>query len=336
MRYFRVSWYLLALSAASHLGAQDREAAPPYAAPSGAPYSAIDVRIPTSMGHTLAGTLTLPRGASGARPVAAVITISGTGPQDRDEDMRSIGLAGYRIFGVFADSLGRRGIAVLRMDDRGTGASGGVFRGATSADFADDIRAALAYLRTRPEIDPQRLALLGHSEGAIIAPMIARTESLGGIVLLAGAAELGRGILEFQLANLMRRDTTLRGPRLDSALAKIPAMVDSLRQNDPYMRYITDHDPSATASHVRTPVLILNGGTDQQVVPDHAPRLARAFIDGGNLDVTMRVFPNLNHLFLRDPDGHPLGYARLDPNVEPEVVRVAVDWLVRRLGAPPK
>src|SRR5688500_15230713 len=116
-----------------------------YSAPLGAPYTAHDVTIPTPMGHTLAGTLTLPNGAGAASKVAAVVTMTGSGPQDRDETLNSP--PGYRPFRQFADSLGRRGIAVLRMDDRGTGGSTGAHRTATSADFAEDIRAGLAYLR---------------------------------------------------------------------------------------------------------------------------------------------------------------------------------------------
>ena len=136
-----------------------------YSAPPGAPYEAIAVTVPSPAGHTLAGTLTLPKGASRAHPVAAIVTITGSGPEDRDEALP--GVDGYRPFRQFADSLGRRGIAVLRMDDRGYGESTGKHKGATSADFADDIRAGLAYLRTRPEIDAKRLGLLGHSEGGL-------------------------------------------------------------------------------------------------------------------------------------------------------------------------
>src|SRR5262245_54861606 len=140
-----------------------------YSAPADASYTAEDVTVTTPAGHTLAGTLTLPKGASGSHRVGAIVTISGSGPQDRDE---AIGLPGYRPFRQYADSLARRGIATLRMDDRGTGASKGTFRRSTSADFAEDIRAGLAYLRTRAEIDSGRLGVLGHSEGALIAPMV--------------------------------------------------------------------------------------------------------------------------------------------------------------------
>jgi dienelactone hydrolase len=181
---------------------------PDYSAPADAPYIAEEVVLKTAAGHTLAGTLTLPKGASRAKPVGAIVTVTGSGPQDRDEN---IGLQGFRPFRQIADSLARRGIAVLRMDDRGTGASGGTFKGSTSADFADDVRAGLAYLRTRPEIRADRLGVLGHSEGALIAPMVAEKEpTLRAIVLLAGIAQPGRSALHFQLKNQIGHNTNSR------------------------------------------------------------------------------------------------------------------------------
>jgi predicted acyl esterase len=120
-------------------GGRGNASPPDYSAPPGAPYTAEEVTVNTPMGYTLAGTLTLPKGASREQPVGAIVTITGSGPEERDE---SIGIDGYRPFRQFADSLARRGIATLRMDDRGTGASKGTFKGATSADFAEDIRAA--------------------------------------------------------------------------------------------------------------------------------------------------------------------------------------------------
>src|SRR5690242_7480602 len=96
----------------------DSAAKTDYSAPAGAPYTAENVSVPTPRGYALVGTLTLPRGANRSHPVPAIVTITGTGPQDRDE---YLGLQGYRPFRQIADSLGRRGIAVLRMDDRGVG-----------------------------------------------------------------------------------------------------------------------------------------------------------------------------------------------------------------------
>ena len=227
MRYRHRSSSITALLAAAcvaaPLGAQGRAAAPKpdYSAPAGAPYTAEEVTVTTPMGHTLAGTLTLPKSANRARRVGAIVTITGSGPEDRDE---AIGIDGYRPFRQFADSLARRGIATLRMDDRGTGASKGAYKGATSADFGEDIRAGLAYLRTRPEIDTTHLGLLGHSEGAIIAPIVALKEpNLRAIVLLAGVARPAREVLDFQMKNNINHNARLLadaeglGDRRDSA-----------------------------------------------------------------------------------------------------------------------
>lgn len=321
------------------LAAQSRPSAdtartPPrkdYSAPLGAPYTAIDVTVPTPMGHVLAGTLTLPNGTSATNKVAAVVTMTGSGPQDRDETLNSP--PGYRPFRQFADSLGRRGIAVLRMDDRGTGGSTGDHKTATSADFAEDIRAGLAYLRTRPEIDATRLGLLGHSEGGLIGPLVAVKEpQLRAMALLAAPSWGGRKILEFQLNNMARGDTSLKGAKLDSALARIPVRIDSLRASNAWMKFFLDHDVLAIARQIKTPVLLLNGGTDQQVTPEQTAELAAAIKSGGNSDVTYRVFPDVNHLFLYDPVGFPGGYGRLTRSaVEPQVIGTVTEWLVQRL-----
>ena len=310
------------------------QAKPDYSAPAGAPYTAEDVTISTPAGHTLAGTLTLPMSASAARRVPAVVTISGSGPQDRDE---AIGLPGYRPFRQYADSLARRGIATLRMDDRGTGASKGTFRRSTSADFAEDIRAGLAYLRTRAEIDTARMGVIGHSEGALIAPMVAEKEpSLRAIVLLAGVARPARGALTFQMTNLINHDTSLTQARKDSAIATIPAKIDSMMAADPWMDFFLKYDPSATARRLNSPaVLILTGANDQQADPTQVDEWAAAFRSAGNQNVTARVLPGLNHLFVPDPDGFPLNYRKLPaPVVIPApIVGTVVDWLAQRFQA---
>ena len=304
---------------------------PDYSAPADAPYVAEDVIVTTPMGHTLAGTLTLPKGASRTHPAGAIVTITGSGPQERDE---SIGLEGYRPFRQYADSLGRRGIAVLRMDDRGTAASKGTFHGATSADFAEDIRAGLAYLRTRPEIDSTRLGLLGHSEGALIAPMVAAKEpALRALVLLAGIARPARATLAFQMTNNIKHSARLTAAQQDSAIAAIPADIERRMAADPWMAYFLTYDPTATARQIKKPaVLILTGANDQQADPTQVPEWTAAFRAAGNSDVTARVLPGLNHLFVPDTDGFPGNYSKLPPPVviPPDVIGMVVDWLVER------
>jgi len=304
---------------------------PDYTAPADAPYTAEEVMVKTPAGHTLAGTLTLPKSASSKQPVSAIVTITGSGPQDRDEN---IGLEGFRPFRQLADALARRGIAVLRMDDRGTGASGGTFKGSTSADFAEDVRAGLAYLRTRPEIRGDRLAVLGHSEGAIIAPLVAEKEpTLRAIVLLAGIAQPGRNALYYQLKNGIEHNTKLTPEARDSQIAEIPKKIDAMMAADPWMKFFLTYDPAATMRHVKTPVLILTGSRDQQAVPEQVPLMEAAFKEGGNTDVTARVIPDVNHLFVQDTDGFPGNYAKLPPPVmmRTDAVEMIVDWLAQRL-----
>ena len=297
-----------------------------YSAPAGAPYTAEPVTVPTTFGHTLGGTLTKPVSASGKMPV--VISITGSGAQDRDEYI-SLVPKGYRLFRQIADTLGRRGIAMLRMDDRGYGESGGSFAAATSRDFGNDIRAAIAYLRTRNDVDARHIFLAGHSEGGLVAPMVAVDESqLAGIVLMAGPSRTGREILLFQVRYGIEHDTSMTPARRDSALARVPTQVDSALNSSAWLKFFGAYDPVATAKRVKVPVLILQGGDDQQVIVSEATPLAAAFRVAGNRDVTMRVFPELNHLFIHQPGGNPSGYASLPSNlVAPEVLGALADWV---------
>ena len=285
----------------------------------------------TPAGHTLAGTLTLPKGASKSKPVGAIVTVTGSGAQDRDEN---INLPGFRPFRQLADALGRRGIAVLRMDDRGTGASGGTFKGSTSADFAEDIRAGLAYLRTRPEIRADRLGVMGHSEGAIIAPMVADKEpTLRAIVLLAGIAKPGRTALYFQLKNGIEHNTKLTPEARETQIAGIDKRIDAMMATDPWMKFFLTYEPASTMRHVKTPVLILTGSRDQQAVPAEVALMEAAFKEAGNKDVTAKVLPDVNHLFVQDTDGFPQNYAKLPAPimVRDDVVTIVGDWLTKRL-----
>jgi uncharacterized protein len=164
------------------------------------PYPYDEIEVPydnATAGIKLAGTLTVPR-SKGPFPVALLIT--GSGPQDRDET-----IFGHKPFLVLADSLTRRGIAVLRVDDRGVGASTGKFADATTADFADDVRAGIAFLKGRKEIDAAKIGLIGHSEGGIIAPMVAsESKDVAFIVLLAGTGVPGHEIVMKQNADILK------------------------------------------------------------------------------------------------------------------------------------
>ena len=144
------------------------------------PYREIEVTFHNPEAKiSLAGVLTLPAGEG---PFPAAVLVSGSGPQDRDST-----LAGHRTFLVLADYLTRRGIAVLRYDDRGVGKSEGDFHKSTTADFASDARAAWEFLRSQAKIDGWKIGLVGHSEGAIIGPMVAsQKEDVAFLIMLAG------------------------------------------------------------------------------------------------------------------------------------------------------
>jgi dienelactone hydrolase len=303
---------------------------PSYAAPSGAPYSAEDVSVKTAGGYELAGTLTRPRGMP---RVPVVVTITGSGPQERDE--RIPGVDGYALFRDIADTLGRRGIAVMRVDDRGIGASTGLETRAvaTSADYANDVRAVVMYLRTRKDIDTTRIALLGHSEGGMIAPMVAsQDQGIRAIVLLAGAAYGGRQVMLFQNQDAVDHAPNLTKAQRDSIMATVPAALDSAGRAYPWLGFFMQHDPLKTARRVTQPTLILQGGTDHQVTPEQADSLEAAMKTAGNTDVTKRIFPDTDHLFLADPSGAPGGYAGLpSKKVRREVLGAIADWLVVRL-----
>ncbi len=156
------------------------------------PYAEEEVRYVNPKGNiTLAGTLTLPRRPG---PHPAVLLITGSGAQNRDSE-----LMGHRPFKVIADDLTRRGFAVLRVDDRGVGGSSGSVTEATSADFSLDVKAGLNFLKARKDIDAKRIGLVGHSEGALIAPMAAAgNPDVAFMVLLAGQGMSGDAIIKLQ------------------------------------------------------------------------------------------------------------------------------------------
>jgi fermentation-respiration switch protein FrsA (DUF1100 family) len=174
--------------------ARPQEPKPPY------PYDEREVVYENKKaGIKLAGTLTLPKSGG---PFPAVLLITGSGPEDRNETV-----FGHRPFLVLADYLTRRGIAVLRADDRGVGKSTGSYANATTEDFAGDALAGVEYLKSLKEINPKQIGLLGHSEGGIIAPMVAtKTKDVSFIVLMAGTGLTGEQILYLQSALIQKAE----------------------------------------------------------------------------------------------------------------------------------
>jgi hypothetical protein len=313
-----------------------RRPTPDYTAPAGASYSATEVRVPVrpAVGDTfsLGCTLTLP--TTGRAPYPAAVTITGSGSQDRDENLWPL-LPAFRPFRQVAERLARVGIAVLRCDDRNFGASGGDARNATSADFAGDTRAQLAWLRARPDIAGDRLALIGHSEGGVIAPMVAAEDPrLAAAVLMAGTAKNGILVVRDQIVWPIQ---SAPGVSEDQKARMIAEQVGAWERDstggNTWMRWFRTYDPAPTARRVRQPVLILQGALDRQVTAGQADTLGAAIRSGGNRDVTVRVFPRLNHLFVPSPtDGSAAEYVTLtDASVNAEVLDTLAVWLQRRL-----
>ncbi|HSF23662.1 MAG TPA: alpha/beta fold hydrolase, partial [Blastocatellia bacterium] len=316
---------------------------PDYSAPAGAAFTAEEVTV-QAKGFTLAGTLLLPK--SGKSPFPAVITITGSGQQTRDERLLLAGLEKYRPFGQIAEALASRGVAVLRVDDRGVGKSTGLLTlfTATMTDFADDVRAQVEYLRSRREIDPRRIALAGHSEGGVIAPMVAGTDpKIAAIVLMAGSAKRGDVVLEYQVNNQLDADTTLtpeaRAAKRAEEVSDIRKVVEggdtskmSEFMRSPWMRHFLTYDPLPAIAKVRQPILVLQGEIDRQVTADQAGMIEKAARAGGNKDVTVRVFPGLNHLFLPAKTGALSEYTSLSTTtVGDDVINQLSDWLIERL-----
>jgi fermentation-respiration switch protein FrsA (DUF1100 family) len=330
------------------------------------PYTEEEVVVPNEKaGIRLAGTLTLPKGAG---PFPAVVMITGSGPQDRDES-----LMGHRPFLVIADQLTRNGIAVLRVDDRGTGKSTGTFGTATTADFAADTMACLRFLKARSDIDAKRMGLIGHSEGGIIAPMVAaENDDVAFIVMLAGTAVPGSEVLFEQqrliarvmlipgemaeeghqfnqkLYEILRKDTsdtdakkevealfaaTLAAMPIERRNVAGPGLESQKKQaTSPWFRYFLKYDPGPALRKVHCPVLAMNGDLDLQVSANqNLPVIAKALEDGGNKDYEIVKFARLNHLFQTASTGAPSEYATISETISPAALDAMTVWIQRHL-----
>jgi uncharacterized protein len=321
------------------------------------PYSEQEVTFENSAGGvSLAGTLTVPKGNG---PFPAALLIAGSGPQDRDE-----AIANHRPFFVIADALTRSGVAVLRYDKRGIGKSTGNADVATTLDLAADAQAALDFLKSRKEIDASRIGLIGHSEGAIIAPYLAgHSKDVAWIVLLAAPATRGEDTLLNQ-SELIGRAGGLTDSQLDASLGFDQAAYALVRQEkdtsvltqklvalvkdsgldaafppsaletqlrmltSPWFRFFLDYDPLPNFKQVKCPVLALYGQKDLQVSSQANLQLVRkALTDAGNTHVEARELPNLNHLFQHAYTGTPAEYSAIEETISPEVLTLIVDWV---------
>jgi hypothetical protein len=217
------------------------------------------------------------------------VTITGSGQETRDEDLWPL-VPNYRPFRQIAERLANDGIGVLRLDDRGVGGSGGPL--GTTADYADDVRQVVAWLRGRPDVNAAKIVLLGHSEGGAIAPLVAADDpKLAGIVLLAGPAKNGRAILADQFRRPIELATGLSDSARRAQLAAVPQAVEQFSKTNAWSQWFADYDPLPVVRRVRVPVLILQGALDRQVSAGQADTLEATLRAAGNRDVTLRCIP---------------------------------------------
>lgn len=315
----------------------------------------------------LAGTLTLPRDN---RPHPAVILITGSGSEDRNETV-----FGHRPFLVLADYLTRRGIAVLRVDDRGVGGSDLGSPTQTSESYAGDVLAGIEYLKTRKEINQRQIGLIGHSEGGMIAPMVAvRSKDVAFIVLMAGTGQTGEDAIYTQTALLQKAggaspeittqtvaalkniyailkvepDNKLAEPKIRETLVKqqaamneeqrktfapVKALLESQIPIDlsAWFRYFIAYDPRPTLEKVKIPVLAINGENDLQVAPkENLTLIETALKKGGNKDYTIKSFPKLNHLFQTSQTGSLDEYSKIEETIAPQVLETIAVWVLKR------
>lgn len=318
------------------------------------PYESTDTTFTAPDGTVLAGTLTMPLTA-GSRKMPAVVFISGSGPQNRDEELFE-----HKPFAVIADYLARNGVASLRYDDRGTAGSGGDFKTATTYTFKDDARAAVDFLRTVPAIG--KVGVIGHSEGGTIAFLLGADKVPDFIVSLAGMAVPGKetildqnrralaksgmsetdirgnlsllSLLFDEMAHQARRggrptpidvDSLVKASKITPPATVLASMKASQKTRTPWLDVFLGLDPTPGLSKIKCPVLAINGDKDTQV--DAAANLA--VIKKHCKKAEVMQLPSLNHLLQHATTGEVTEYPEIRETISPEVLTLILSFITR-------
>lgn len=330
-----------------------QEPQPPF------PYESFEVRFDNGP-ITLGGSLVIPEGA-GPFPVA--VLISGSGQQDRNES-----IMGHKPFLVLADWLARRGIATLRYDDRGVGDSGGSPRGATSADFAEDASAAVGFLADDERFSA--IGLIGHSEGGLIAPMVAAQADVAFAVLLAGPGVPGADVLAKQTEDLMRAEGVPR-PAVDWRVGwgtEVIALAASDMQSADVAAQIREVLQAAAADVPPELEPMVSDAAIEETVATFTDPWMRYFLAydprpaleelavpvlaligdldlqvsaevnipalesalAGNDDATVTELGGLNHLFQTATTGAVSEYGKIEETVDPQAMELVSEWILER------
>lgn len=282
-----------------------------YGPPEAANYFGETVEITLDCGDILVGTVTIPKDQIKEFP--CVLLITGSSPHDRDNSKPDNPVTAYRPFRQIADLLSTNGIAVLRMDDRGIGSSkGGNINEMTTPERAEDIKQCIKYLKSRPDIDDSRIGLLGLSEGASIAHMIASQDtSIKAIILLSAPGSKGKEILNYQICNGILDQKNLK----------------NLLKKDINLRYLYDFDPIVTAKLIKQPALIISGASDKNVPAEDALKLKNEMNKNGNLNVTTQILKQHDHLLLME---NPEGQIN-STKITDETLKIIRDWILTEL-----
>ena len=315
------------------------------------PYTVRDTVFVTNDGVTLSGTLSIPE-HDGKQTVSAVVMVTGSGPQNRDEELFE-----HKPFAVIADYLARNGVASFRYDDRGTGKSGGDFRKGTTYTFKDDAKSALDFMRSIPGIG--KVGVLGHSEGGTIAFMLGAEKVSDFIISLAGMAVTGKETLMAQNARSLGK-SGLTDKERENSLAVIGSLFDELatqgkqgvstaldidsiaksrgvevppivlaslrsvqRARSPWFDTFIGIDPGEYISKIKCPVLAVNGDKDTQV--DAEPNLS--VIKKNCPKAEIRLMPSLNHLMQHAVTGELDEYNEIRETISLDVLRLALDFI---------
>lgn len=298
---------------------------------------------------SLEGTLTLPIGAQEVRP--AVLIIPGSGKGNRDGNLPRMRMNLYK---DIADSIAKLGFITLRYDKRGTNRSKGNFLETGFWDLVDDSESAVRYLQSRPEVDKDRIIVLGHSEGGLIAPALHARQSLAGLILLASPAEAGQSLLFRQTQQMFQEINKMPGfkgkllrfmLKIQRAERQNQKIIQKAVQsektiiriygviplNAKYMREQYTYDVTEELARVTCPTLAITGSNDVQVVPDHVKVIA----DTVRGESEWHIIPQMNHILHKYEKEHSMlnllkEYKKLlnDP-IDQDLLNLLSAWLQR-------
>ena len=312
----------------------------------------------------LSGTFAIPDNFKGKLP--AFVLVCGSGPNDRDynpdpkfvpseikELLKKLEIPleklNLNIYNRMSDHLIQEGFAVLRYDKRGVGASGGDYKKRTLRDLISDVRAAIRFVRSQPEVDPSKVGVIGHSEGGIIGPVVcAEDPTIAALVVCSASASKIEDIMLHQ-AECNKKEITQMAPKerekwgikkgynpVKSTLEIIEKVkngedyieIHGEKESTKWWREHFEHHPIATIKKVKCPVLIVHGEKDFQVPYENATKLKNALIESSNAHITLLIFPNIDHLLKFEPqESGEFRYAQtLDREVEPIILKSISSW----------